>query len=177
VGWRKQMKVLIVSDTHGVHGYLDKALKQVGEIDMFIHLGDVSNGFEYIDAVIDCEKYIIGGNNDFLSDLPRELEFHIGSKKVFITHGHRYLHSWSTKGAERIINFGRSKKADIIMFGHIHMPVLEILPDITVLNPGSISYPRQAGRRSTFVLMEIDSNDNIKYSTYFLKKNGKFVCL
>jgi putative phosphoesterase len=170
------MKIMIVSDTHGVHRYLDKALEQIGKIDMFIHLGDVSNGFTYMDAVIDCEKYIISGNNDYFSDLPRELEFYIGSKKVFITHGHKYLHSWAVSGAERIINYGRSKKADIIMFGHIHMPVLEILPDITVLNPGSISSPRQAGWENSFILMEMDSNGDVKYRTYFLKKSGKFVC-
>ena len=170
------MKVLIVSDTHGAHGYLDKALEQVGAIDVFIHLGDVANGFEYMDAVIDCEKYILAGNNDFFSDLPRELEFRIGSKKVFITHGHRYLQGWGVENTEKIRNAGRSRGVDIVMFGHAHMPFLEILPDITVLNPGSISYPRQKGKKSSFILMEIDSNEDVKYSIYYLEKSGEFVC-
>ena len=38
------MRVLIVSDTHGRHTSLDRALKEAGEIDMFIHLGDVEGG-------------------------------------------------------------------------------------------------------------------------------------
>ena len=33
------MRVLIVSDTHGRHGNLDRALEEAGEIDVFIHLG------------------------------------------------------------------------------------------------------------------------------------------
>ena len=43
-----------------------------------------------MDAVVDCEKHMVRGNNDFFSDLPREEEFCIGKYKVFITHGHCY---------------------------------------------------------------------------------------
>ena len=38
------MRVLIVSDTHGRHGNLDRPLEGGGEIDVFIHLGDVEGG-------------------------------------------------------------------------------------------------------------------------------------
>ena len=69
------MRVLIVSDTHGRHGNFDRALEEAGEIDVFIHLGDVEGGEDYMDAVIDCEKHMVRGNNDFFSDLPREEEF------------------------------------------------------------------------------------------------------
>ena len=33
---------------------------------------------------------------------------------------------------------------------------IEIGEDLTILNPGSLSYPRQADRRPTFLIMEID---------------------
>ena len=55
------MRVLIVSDTHGRHTSLDRALKEAGEIDMFIHLGDVEGGEDYIEAVVECEKHMIRG--------------------------------------------------------------------------------------------------------------------
>ena len=82
------MRVLIVSDTHGKHAGLDKALEEAGNIDMFIHLGDVEGGEDYIEAVVGCEKHMVKGNNDFFSYLPREEEFNIGKHKVFISHGH-----------------------------------------------------------------------------------------
>ena len=72
------MRVLIISDTHGRHTGLDRALEEAGDIDLFIHLGDVEGGEEYINAVVDCEKHMVRGNNDFFSDLPREEEFYIG---------------------------------------------------------------------------------------------------
>ena len=84
------MKILIVSDTHAKHGNLDYVLEQAGSIDLFIHLGDVEGDEEYLDAVIECEKHIVRGNNDFFSRLPREEEFDIGKYHVFITHGHYY---------------------------------------------------------------------------------------
>lgn len=52
------MRVLIVSDTHGKHYNLDWALEEAGKIDMFIHLGDVEGGEDYIEAVVECENIL-----------------------------------------------------------------------------------------------------------------------
>ena len=168
------MKVFIVSDTHDKHRSLEMALEQVGEIDVFIHLGDIGDGLEHIDAIVDCEKYMIGGNNDFFSSLPREREFLIGNKRVFITHGHKYIKGLNLAG---LVEAGRSRGVDIVMFGHTHMPYLERLSDLTLLNPGSISLPRQTDREPSFVLMEMELSGEVKYNTYYLGKDGRFVSL
>lgn len=149
----EEMRVLIVSDTHGLHANLDRALQEVGKIDMLIHMGDVEGGEHYIDAVLDCEKHIVAGNNDFFSDLPREEEFYIGKMKVFITHGHHYYVSLDPV---RITEEGRARHADIVMFGHTHRPYFSQEGGITVLNPGSLSYPRQEGRRGSYMVMEVE---------------------
>lgn len=73
------MRVLIVSDTHGSHRNLDAVLERVGKIDALIHMGDVENGEHYIEAVADCETYMVAGNNDFFSFLPKEREFTLES--------------------------------------------------------------------------------------------------
>ena len=56
---------------------------------------------------------------------------------------------------------------DIVMFGHTHRPVIEVEQDITLINPGSISYPRQADGIPTYIMLEIDDNGemtfNLKY--------------
>ena len=159
------MRVLVVSDTHGRHTNLDRILEMAGEIDMFVHLGDVEDGDVYLDAVIECEKHIIGGNNDFFSDLPREEEFYIGKKKVYITHGHQYGVAY---GTEEIKRAGLARGADIVMFGHTHRPYLEVEEKITVLNPGSVSYPRQAGRKSSYMLIEVDAKGEISFQQKYL---------
>lgn len=159
------MRVLIVSDTHGHHKNLDRALEAAGQIDMFIHLGDVEGGEIYIDAVVACEKHILRGNNDYFSDLPREEEFYIGSKKVFATHGHNYYVSLDP---EEIREEGKARNADIVMFGHTHRPYLETEDGITLLNPGSLSYPRQEGRKGSYLIMDIDEDEKVTYQEYYL---------
>ena len=78
---------------------------------MFIHLGDVEGGEDYLEAVVECEKHIIRGNNDFFTELPREEEFEIGPYHAFITHGHYY---YVSMGMETIIEEGRSRGADLV---------------------------------------------------------------
>ena len=171
------MKILIVSDTHAKHGNLDYVLEQAGSIDLFIHLGDVEGDEEYLDAVIECEKHIVRGNNDFFSRLPREEEFDIGKYHVFITHGHYYYVSMDV---DTIIEEARSRNADIVMFGHTHKPYFSQKDGLTVLNPGSLSYPRQDGRKPSYMVMEIDEEgkahlDNIGEIHYNIYGNYEFV--
>mgnify|MGYP005764442151 FL=1 len=158
--------MLIVSDTHGRHGGLDRALQEAGNIDMLIHLGDVEGGETYIDAVADCEKHIIRGNNDFFSELPREEEFYIGSHKVFITHGHAYYVSLDP---EYIREEGKARGAEIVMFGHTHRPFFEDDNGIIVLNPGSLSFPRQEGRKGSYMILEMDEDGGLEFSQKYLE--------
>ena len=162
------MKVLIVSDTHGRHTGLDRVLEKEGKIDLFIHLGDIEGGESYINSVVECEKHMVRGNNDFFSDLPREEEIDIGGYKAFITHGHPY---YVNSGVDYLREYGEMHDVDVVMYGHTHVPFIEIGDDMTILNPGSISYPRQAGRKPTFLLMEIDDMGEAHYAHGYYKEH------
>ena len=67
-----QMKILIVSDTHGRDENLEKAVYREEPFDYLIHCGDVEGREIFIEALVDCPCCIVSGNNDFFSDLPRE---------------------------------------------------------------------------------------------------------
>ncbi|MDD3360441.1 MAG: metallophosphoesterase [Hespellia sp.] len=159
------MRILIVSDTHGRHKGLERAVEEAGKIDMLIHLGDVEGGEEYIESLVDCEKHIVRGNNDFFTDLKAEEEFLIGDLRAFITHGHNYYVSLDPN---EIQGEGRARGADVVMFGHTHKPYLDEAEDIVVLNPGSISFPRQAGRQGSYMIMEIAPDGSVTYSQRYL---------
>ena len=159
------MKILIVSDTHAKHGNLDYVLEQAVASDLFIHLGDVEVDEEYLDAVIECEKHIVRGNNDLFSRLPREEEFDIGKYHVFITHGHYY---YVSMGMETIIEEGRSRGADLVMFGHTHRPFFLQKDGMPILNPGSLSFPRQEGRRGSYMIMEVDGDGKLSFEQKYL---------
>jgi len=152
-------RIMIVSDTHGKIGNLAEAIDREGKPDMLIHLGDFEGDAEAIEAMCGCELMLVPGNNDFFSVLPKEIETEIAGKKVLLTHGHYYYVSLdlATLRREAI-----ARGIDIVMFGHIHRPVIEVDDDITLINPGSLSYPRQADRRCTYIMLTI--NDEREFS-------------
>ena len=160
------MRVLIVSDTHGKHTGLDRALAEAGEIDVFIHLGDVEGGEDYLEAAVSCEKHIIRGNNDFFTDLPKEEEFYLGGQKVFLTHGHSY---YVTLDPEYIWDEAQARQADIVMYGHTHRPFFAQKGGVTVLNPGSISFPRQENRKASYMIIEILPDGTVSYDQRYLE--------
>lgn len=159
------MRVMIVSDTHGRHQALDEALEKAGKIDMLLHLGDVEGGEHYIEAVADCPVCMVAGNNDFFSFLEKEREITLAGKRIFMTHGHYYCVSL---GTEMIRKEGMARGVDIVMFGHTHRPYLEQDEEMIVLNPGSLSYPRQPGRQGSYMIMEIKPDGNVEIETFYL---------
>ncbi|EEG72062.1 phosphodiesterase family protein [[Clostridium] hylemonae DSM 15053] len=159
------MKILIVSDTHKSHKNLETVLEREGHIDMLIHLGDAEGKEDYINALVNCPFHVISGNNDFFSDLPREEEFFIGGSHVFITHGHYYYVGMSE---ERLKAEARGRGADIVMYGHTHRPALTVEDDLVTLNPGSVVYPRQEGRKGSYIVMRMDDKGNADFEIKFV---------
>lgn len=153
-------KIMIVSDTHRKLGNLAAALSEEKDINKLIHLGDFEGDDEIIKEMTPCEVIIVPGNNDYLAPYDKEIEMEIAGKKVLLTHGHYYYVSLDL---QTIRDEGKGRGMDIVMFGHTHRPVIIEEDDITLINPGSISYPRQADKKFTYIIMTIDENDKISY--------------
>lgn len=161
------MKVLIVSDTHGRNHNLLKTLERVSPIDLLIHLGDFDGGEEYIRSIAHCPTEMVSGNNDFFNGLPREVVMRIGKYVVMLTHGHRYGVNY---GTGNLIEAARRNQADIVMFGHTHVPMISLNDNVWVINPGSLSLPRQYGRVPTFIIMEIDANEEVHFTLNYYQE-------
>lgn len=159
------MKTLIISDTHGRHANFDKLLEIEKDIDLILHLGDVERGDDYMEAVASCPIYMVAGNNDIFSDLPAERELQIGKYRILLTHGHGYYVSMDTRTLRMA---GIARGVDIVMFGHTHRPYMDTTGEIMLINPGSLSYPRQEGRRATYIVMETDRNGEAKFDLRFI---------
>ena len=159
------MKILIVSDTHGRHRNLDVVLEREGKIDMLLHLGDLEDDERYIESIAEWPVHMLSGNNDFFSHLPEEKEIKIGKYKIFMAHGHRYYVSMDTR---RIRDAAKARGVDIVMFGHTHKPYIDVEGDLKVINPGSLSYPRQEGRCASYVIMDINANGDAEFELKFV---------
>lgn len=158
------MKVLIVSDTHRKLANLREVIRKT-QADMLLHMGDIEGQEEEIREMFGGPCFMVAGNNDFFSPLPREEELMIGCYKIWMVHGH---HQGVTLGPEYLKEDARAKGVDVVMYGHTHQPYLSVEDDLVCLNPGSISYPRQEGRRPSYAIMDLDRFGIAHYSIFYL---------
>lgn len=159
------MKVLIVSDTHGHDENLERAVMMETPFDMLVHCGDVEGREIFIEALVDCPCCIVSGNNDFFSDLPREEIIDLAGKKILVTHGHTYGVSGGTDG---IVEAARARGCEAVMFGHTHYPEIEMQEGILVINPGSLTFPRQRGRKFSYAVMEAEEGKDLQAEIRYL---------
>lgn len=161
-----KLKILIISDTHRQHENLEQVIVKESPIDLVIHLGDAEGCEDYIEAISDCPLEIVAGNNDFFSNLDREKVITLLGHKMLLTHGHYYRVSL---GLDTLVEEAKVKQADIVVFGHTHIPCVERIEEILVLNPGSISYPRQVGKEPTYIVMQLEEKQEIEIEIKKLK--------
>lgn len=154
-------RIMIVSDSHRRHGNLAEILEREGHIDKLIHLGDFEGEDDLIRDLAGCDVIFVPGNNDFFSQYDKEVELQIGKYKVLLTHGHYYYVSLDL---QTIRNEGIGRGVDIVMFGHTHRPVISVEDKITLINPGSISYPRQQDKKCTYIMMEVDEQGEASFT-------------
>ena len=164
------MRVLVVSDSHGSNVFLNRALEEAGEIDFFMHLGDLEGSEYFIETFVECPTALISGNNDYFSQLEHELEFELEGHHIFMTHGHRYN---IYAGVDRLREEGQARGADIVLFGHTHCPYIEETDDMVLINPGSISRPRQEGRIPTYVILDLFENGEVNVELFQIKHSDE----
>lgn len=164
------LRILLMSDSHGRNENVELAIAQVreeiGEFQMLIHLGDVGDARE-IESLAGVPCYIVRGNTDYDAKLLNANVIEAGGHRIFATHGHLYQVDMRLN----LLRFAALENdCDIAMYGHTHVPYLEEDPDdITILNPGSISKPRQADHRYTYMVMEIDDEDEVTYELRYVE--------
>ena len=164
------LRILIMSDSHGRNENVELAIAQVreeiGEFQMLIHLGGVGDARE-IESLAGVPCYIVRGNTDYDAKLLNANVIEAGGHRIFATHGHLYQVDMRLD----LLRFAALENdCDIAMYGHTHVPYLEEDPDdVTILNPGSISKPRQADHRYTYMVMEIDDEDGVTYELRYVE--------
>lgn len=127
------MRIVVMSDCHGRTLPVEQAIERSNP-DVFIYCGDGTEKVEDISFIYSNIKfYFVKGNCDF-ADYPIEQEIKLSGKTVFFTHGHKY----SVKsGYNRIIEEGKRRQADIVLFGHTHDAYNKYIDGMYLVNPGS----------------------------------------
>ncbi len=153
-------RVLIVSDSHGRLDNLEEVMERV-KPGLLLHLGDVEGDEDIIDAQAGCEVVYVRGNCDYSSDAPGCAVVEVGKHKIFMAHGHTYGVNF---GLDELAYAAKEAGCDVALFGHTHVPLKAEVSDVTVINPGSISLPRQDGRIPTFVVADVDRKGELHFA-------------
>lgn len=131
------MLIAVISDSHGNKASISKIKKKIGNAEVLLFLGDGENDLKEITKDFTGEVYAVRGNCDFEGKYPEERVIEIMGKKIFMCHGHRYGIKYSYNS---IYYRGKEVGADIVLFGHSHLPIIEECDGLTLMNPGSISH-------------------------------------
>lgn len=132
-----KLKILVLSDTHYNTANASRLIKEL-DPDYTFHLGDMADDCVNLERLFP-RKIItsVRGNNDFFdTQYPLERVAVIEGKTIFACHGHKYHVKSSLMSLEYK---AQELGADIVLFGHTHIPHLDISPKRIIMNPGSIS--------------------------------------
>lgn len=140
-----------VSDSHGDIYAVKRAISQMGDVDIIIHLGDHFRDAQMAAKEIKRNICYIRGNCDFGSSVECDRIFAAENTKILITHGHRY----NVKSDYLDIYIkARQEEVGLVLFGHTHFAEVFEKDNIVFVNPGSVSRPR--GGLATFAVVTID---------------------
>ncbi len=140
------MRILVLSDSHRRTSALFDAVEAHPDIKHVIFLGDGVNELDDVKLIYsDRNYYSVSGNCDFSSALTTSLIIKLEGKVIYACHGH--LHGVKY-GLDRAVSAAKQAGADILLFGHTHVAMTSYSDGLYIMNPGSVSQPRDGGRPS-----------------------------
>lgn len=144
------MRLAILSDTHlpkGRRALPPACLERLAAADAILHAGDFITASVYEDLrAIGPPLHAVHGNVDppeLRERLPESVEIDLDGARVAMVHD-------SGGAAGRMTRMRtRFPDADLVVFGHSHLPLLETGPDgLILLNPGSPTDRRRSPRHT-----------------------------
>lgn len=129
------LRFLVISDTHGVRNPMKKLYEQYPN-DGIIHLGDhIEDARWMLERTNGHPVYRVRGNCDFSAPGEDALLLELGGVKLLLMHGHRFGVKSGYGGA---LAEAKRQEADVLLFGHTHIPFMEERDGVLMLNPGSL---------------------------------------
>jgi putative phosphoesterase len=98
-----------------------------------------------------------GRSKGFMRDLPFDLRFGLGGRRVRLVHGsprkvNEYL--FADKPARTFERIAAGADCDVLVFGHTHQPWVAEYGGVLFVNCGSVGKPKDGDPRASFALLE-----------------------
>jgi len=104
-------------------------------------------------------------NKAWLRTLPREIRFEVEGQRVLLCHGSpasttEYL--FETRSEPYLQKFTRGGRndahADVIVFGHTHVPYHRVVDGVHFVNTGSVGRPKDGDPRAGYCVLTMDGD-------------------
>ena len=153
------MRVLVLSDTHSPRrwkGCPPALLPELGRADVILHAGDVCTPDVLDLLATHAPVHAVMGNNDVPEvaewGAPETLEVELEGVRIGMVHD-----SGQKQGRT-----GRLRRqfpgADLVVFGHSHIPLDETGDGVRILNPGSPT-DRRRQPAGTYAVLDLRDGD------------------
>ena len=156
------MRILVLSDSHENIENMALAVNKT-QPELILHLGDyVRDGEELKNLFPDIPLIQVKGNCDAydVCHAPLWRVYEADGYRIFFTHGHYYRVKYDLL---HLCYAAEEQNAELVLFGHTHIPLSEKRGAMTLLNPGSIG----TGRHPSYALIET-SEKELKTSILYI---------
>ena len=132
------MRLGVISDTHGM--LRPQVFEVFRDVDHILHGGDIGEWDLIVELQAIAPVTAVYGNSDgfdIRAKVPQVAEIELDGFPIVVTHGDQFGSPTPAKVHDAF------PRADIIVFGHSHRPLLELVDKtVTVMNPGGAGAPR-----------------------------------
>lgn len=147
----RAVRLGVISDTHGL--LRPEVFDVFAAVDHILHGGDVGKPAILVELEAIAPVTAVYGNVDppeLRSRLPQVAHIELDGFAIVVTHGDQFGSPTPTK------LHGAFPKADIIVYGHTHKPLLELVGrTVTVMNPGAAG-PARFDLKPSVGIMELE---------------------
>ena len=182
------MKIALVSDIHADAKALKRVFDDLPSVDRVLCAGDAISEFRFCPDTVDLlrrhkvqciqgnHEYVLFQHNpgylakcraefaadllDTLASAPTSFDLEANGTRLHMIHAtpwepfSGYINPGSPK-LQRIATL----PYDFVVLGHTHVAMVERAGDVTVINPGSCSQPRDGGREGSYAILDLASRE------------------
>lgn len=115
------------------------------------------------------KEHAIEKSKNYMKSLPFEIAFSVHDKKVKIFHATPFknnLYWHQDRDDEFFLDMARRAKADVMIYGHTHIPYMKKINNKIFINAGSVGKPKDGDTRACVCIADI-TPDEVK--TDFLR--------
>ena len=111
-------------------------------------------------------EHVTAENKEYLRSLLPNIRFEEGGRQFLLVHGsprkmNEYL--YEDRPLANLERIARSAEADVLVFGHTHLPYSKEVAGVLLVNDGSVGKPKDGDVRACYVVLDVDGGVKVEF--------------